>query len=168
MHSEKKIETEVNVEEWPAMEVAYVRHVGPYKGDSGLFGRLYGKLMSWAGPRGLLQDPDMKMFNVYHDNPEITDDGKLRLSICLTVPAETEAEGEIGRMTIQGGTYAVGRFEIDVDQYQQAWDTMCGGWLPESGYQPEDGPCLEQCLNDPSQHPEGKHIVNICVPVKPL
>jgi AraC family transcriptional regulator len=42
------------------------------------------------------------------------------------------------------------------------------GWLPESGYQPADGPCFERYLNDPAQHPEGKHIVEIGLPVKPL
>jgi len=162
------IETVVNVEDWPDMPVAYVRHVGPYKGDAELFGRLYGKLMGWAGPRDLLKDPDMKMFNVYHDNPEITDAENLRISICLTIPAGTAVDGEIGKMIIAGGRYAVGRFEIDVDQYQAAWNTMYSGWLPESGYQPADGPCMEQSLNNPAEHPEGKHIINICIPVKPL
>jgi AraC family transcriptional regulator len=42
------------------------------------------------------------------------------------------------------------------------------GWLPDSGYQPTDGVCYEQYLNDPAQHPEHLCIVNICVPVKPL
>ena len=29
-------------------------------------------------------------------------------------------------------------------------------------------PCFEICHNDPKEHPEHKHIVDICVPVKPL
>jgi AraC family transcriptional regulator len=45
---------------------------------------------------------------------------------------------------------------------------MCGGWFPESGYQPGDGVCFESYLNNPEEHPEGKHIVEICIPVKPL
>ena len=43
-----------------------------------------------------------------------------------------------------------------------------GGWLPESGYQPDDRLCYEIYQNDPKEHPEGIHIVDICVPVKPL
>ncbi len=168
MENEKKITTEVTVEKWPDIPVVYVRHVGPYKGDSGLFENLYSKLMSWAGPRGLLQNPGMRMFNMYHDNPEITDDDKLRLSVCLTAPAHTKVDGEIGKTVISGGKYAVGRFEIDVNQYQDAWDAMWGGWLPQSGYQPADGACLEECLNNPAEHPENKHIIHICIPVKPL
>ena len=43
-----------------------------------------------------------------------------------------------------------------------------GQWLPESGYQAADAPCFEVYLNEPEQHPEGKHIVDIYEPVKPL
>lgn len=71
-------------------------------------------------------------------------------------------------MTIPGGKYAKGRFEIGSDEYQAAWDTMCGGWFPESGYQPGDGVCFESYLNNPKDHPEGKFIVDIYIPVKPL
>ena len=88
--------------------------------------------------------------------------------MCVTVPEDTPVDGEIGKMTVPGGKYAVAHFEIDVDQYSDAWNAVYGGWLPESGYQPEDGPCYELCLNNPEEHPESKHIVDICVPVKPL
>ena len=43
-----------------------------------------------------------------------------------------------------------------------------GGWMPESGYQPDDRLCYELNHNDPKEHPDHKHIVDICVPVKPL
>jgi AraC family transcriptional regulator len=98
----------------------------------------------------------------------VTEESKLRLDVCVTVPPETKVDGEIGKTVIPAGRYALARFEIDPKQYEQAWDFVFGGWLPESGYQPADGPCFEWYLNDPNSHPEKKHIVNICVPVKPL
>ncbi|MBN2395127.1 MAG: GyrI-like domain-containing protein [Candidatus Atribacteria bacterium] len=49
-----------------------------------------------------------------------------------------------------------------------AWNAVFGGWLPESGYQPDDGPCYEFYHNNPEEHTEHKHIIDICVPVKPL
>ena len=124
--------------------------------------------MKWAGPRGFMEQPEMKCLCVYHDSPEITDEEKLRTSVCITVPEGTEVNGEIGSMKIEGGKYAIGHFEIDVDQYQEAWNFMFGNWMPESGYQPDDLPAFEMYLNDPKKHPENKHIINICVPVKPL
>jgi AraC family transcriptional regulator len=168
MKKETVLETKVEICENADMHVAYVRHVGPYAGDVDLFGTLWGKLMKWAGPRGLFIPGETKMLTIYHDSPEITDESKLRISVCITIPEETQVEGEIGKMLVPGGRYGVGHFEIDVDQYGAAWDSMYSGWLPESGFQCDDRPCFELCLNDPNEHPEGKHIVDIYVPVKPL
>jgi len=164
----KEIQTNVEVKDIPELHIAYIRHIGPYKGDQELFGRLFNKLMAWAGPRGLLRFPETKVMAIYHDNPDITDESRLRTDACITVPEDTQVEGEIGKAKIPAGKYAVAHFEITPDQYQDAWNAVYGGWLPDSGYQPEDGPCYELYLNDPKQHPEGKHVVDICVPVKPL
>ena len=164
----KTIETNVEVKDMPEMHVAYVRHIGPYQGDTELFGRLFNKLCAWAGPRELLRFPETQMLCVYYDDPEVTDNAKLRTDVCITVPADTQVDGEIGKTKIPAGKYAVAHFEINPDQYQDAWDTVYGGWLPESGYQPDDGVCYELYLGDPKSHPEGKHTVDICIPVKPL
>jgi AraC family transcriptional regulator len=160
---------QVEVKDMPEFHVAYVRHIGPYKGDSELFENLFEKLMKWAGPRGLLRFPETKVLAVYHDDPKITDEDKLRTSACITVSEDTPAEGEIGRMTVPGGKFAVARFELaGSEEYEEAWNLVFGGWLPESGYQPDDRLCYEIYQNDPKEHPEGIHIVDICVPVKPL
>ena len=158
----------VEVKEMPQLNVAYVRHIGPYKGDSELFEGLFDKLMKWAGPRGLLRFPETQVLSVYHDDPKITDEDKLRTSACITVPKDTPVDGEIGKMAIAGGKYAVASFEIAGDEFEDAWNMLMGGWMPGSGYQPDDRLCYELCLNNPKEHPEGKHIVDICVPVKPL
>lgn len=158
----------VTVKKFDDMPVVYVRHIGAYQGKEELFGALFGKLFKWAGPRGLLNNSDLKVLSVYHDNPEITDDEKLRVSVCLTAPEDTDVSGEIGKMVVPGGEYAVGHFRINPDEYQQSWDMMYGKWLPNSGYQPDDRPSFELCLNDPSKDPEGMHEVDICIPVMPL
>jgi AraC family transcriptional regulator len=162
------IQTNVEVKDMPEMHIAYVRHIGPYAGNQELFGSLFNKLCTWAGPRGLLRFPETKMLTVYRDNPEITDENRLRVDACITVPADTQVDGEVGKAVIPAGRYAVAHFEITPDQYGNAWNALYGGWLPDSGYQPADGPCYELYLGDPKQHPEGKHIVDIYAPVKPL
>jgi AraC family transcriptional regulator len=159
---------QIEVKEMPAWPVAYVRHIGPYQGDGQLFARLFEKLAKWAGPRGLLQQPDAQFLSVYHDDPEITANEQLRVEVCLTVPENTPVEGEIGAMVIPGGKYVVGKFELAEQEYGAAWQLIYGQWLPQSGYQPDDRPAYERMLNNPDEHPEHKHIVEICVPVKPL
>lgn len=147
--------------------VAYVRHVGPYAGDVALFGRLFGRLCQWAGPRGLL-GPHAKLLTIYHDNPEITQEDKLRISACVTVPDDTRPDGDVGVMTMDAGKYAVATFTLDPSEYGQAWNWLMGVWFPSSGYQPDDRPCFETYLNDPKQHPDRKHIVEIWEPVRSL
>jgi len=158
----------VEVKDLPETTLAYVRYVGPYKGDGQLFEELFGKLFGWAGPRDLLRHPETKTIIIYHDNPDITDEAKLRLSVCISVPADTPVDGEIGKMVLPAGKYALARFELATDEYQEAWDWVYRTWLPESGYQPDDRPCFEMYHNDPKTHPEGKSIVDICIGVKPL
>ncbi|MCK5311504.1 MAG: AraC family transcriptional regulator [Desulfobacteraceae bacterium] len=156
------------VKEMPEMTVAYVRHVGDYKGNQELFGKLIGKLMKWAGPRGLLQEKNVQILSVYYDDPEITNDDKLKLDVCLTIPKDFEVDGEIGKMTISGGKYVVAHFELNTEEFSDAWNMLYKDWLPKSGFQPDDKPCYELCCNDPKEHPEGKHIVDICIPVVPM
>ncbi len=168
MNNESKLTADVEIQEMPTMHLAYVRHVGPYAGNNELFAGLWQKLCTWAGPRGLLQPPETKMLSIYHDDPNITDEEKLRVSVCITVPQDTPVDGEIGTMDAPGGKYAVARFELDPSQYGDAWAAVFGGWLPQSGFQPDDRPAFEMMLGDPEQHPEHKHSVAICVPVKPL
>lgn len=117
------------------------------------------------GPRRLI-GPASRWLSVYHDNPEITEPEKLRLSVYVTVAAGTAGSGEVNTMEIPGGEYAKAHFEIDADGFGPAWEWLYGEWLPSSGYQPDDRPCLEMYLN----HAKGneKHIVEMWVPVNPL
>jgi len=163
-----KKDVKIEVKEMPELNVAYIQHIGPYKGDTKLFAGLFGKLMGWAGPRGLLNSPETMVLSVYYDDPETTEEDKFRMNACITVNEDTEVEGEIGKMTVPGGMYAVGRFELDPDEYEEAWNMVYGDWLQESGYQSDDRLSLEIYQNDPNEHPENKHIVDICIPVKPL
>ncbi|MBT8395739.1 MAG: AraC family transcriptional regulator [Gemmatimonadetes bacterium] len=161
-------EMDVRVEDLPEVTIAYIRHIGPYAGDSELFKGLFGKLFAWAGPRQLIRPTESQIVSIYHDDPEVTDPENLRTSVGLSVPEDTDVSGEIGKLTMPGGTYAQAKFELLPHQYEAAWKAVYGEWLPQSGYQPEDGPPFERYLNNPEEHPEGKHIVEICLPVKPL
>jgi len=158
----------VEIKDMPDLSVAYIRNIGPYKGDSKLFERLICKLCGWAGPRNLF-GPQTKLLSVYYDNPDVTDEEKLRLDVCITVPEETMVNGEIGKQILPGGKCAVTRFELkESSEFEEAWDSLYNEWLPESGYQPDDRPPYELYMNDPNKHPEGLHIVDMCIPIKAL
>jgi len=160
----EKLHFSVEIKDLPEFTAAYARHIGAYNTINEAFARL-GR---WAGPRGFYALSGVKSLAVYHDSPETTPEASLRSSACITVPAGTEVSGEINLMTIPGGKFAVARFEIKPDQFGEAWDALMGQWFPTSGYQPDDRMCYEVYLAEPDNHPEGKFLIDICEPVRPL
>ncbi len=159
-----KLNKNVEVKNLPAMTVAYIRYTGSYQGNEKPFETLFNKLFTWAGPRKLL-GPQSKAIVVYHDDPNVTDPEKQRMSVAVTVSAGTKTEGEFGNMEIAAGNYVVARFELTSADFTEAWTWLYGTWFPSSGYQPDDGPCFEMYAGQPHN---GKITVDICVPVKPI
>lgn len=140
--------------------VIYYRHKGAYD----QMGSSIGKLMQWAYPRELVGDIPLVGAN-YLDDPDITPVDMLQSDVFLVVESDVKVEGEIGKYTIDGGKYAVGRFEIALSEFGEAWHTMCL-LVTEHGFQSIDGCHHELYLNNPDQHPEKKHLVDIYIPVK--
>jgi len=154
---------DAEVKELPERFVACIRHVGPYPE----IGRAIQEIYQWAGPKGLIQIPQTQCLAVYHDDPKQVDVAELRSDACLTVPQGTEGDGKVNTMLIPGGLFAVAHVEIDVSEYGAAWDKLVGEWMPENGVESDtERMCYELYLNDPNQHPERKHIVDLCEPVR--
>jgi AraC family transcriptional regulator len=147
--------------------IAYIRHVGPYKGDTALFQRLFTQLFAWAGSRGLMSS-NLRYLSLMQDNPNLTPAAKQRLEVALVVPEGTTPSGEIGIKTIEGGLYATARVYVPIEEYAAQWDSLIADWLPGSGYQPDHRPAIEFYLNNPETDPEHRYHVEICLPVRPL
>jgi len=157
------MDTKIEIKEMPEFNVIYCRHTGQFD----QIGKVYEKLMKWAGPRGLLNFPKTKTITVYHDDPAITAIEQVRQSACITVENDVKVDGEIGKMKLESGKYAVGRFEIDEKGFEKAWNTMCL-WFTESGYQPREGYSYELYHNASDEGTKRKFILDICIPVKIL
>ena len=155
----------VEIKTLPDMTLAYIRHIGPYKNNPNLFEELFSKLCNWAGPRNLI-DKDSKFLCIYYDGPEITDESKLRLDVCLNISKDIKVDNEIGKQEIKGGEYAITRCIVkDPKDYEKYWNELYLNWLPQSGYQPEDKPPFEMYPTE-CKLENGDMIVDICIPVK--
>lgn len=162
---------EITVQTMPDIYVAYVRHHGQYDPhDKYLFQGLFSKLMSWAVPRKLFNPPDTKAMTVYSSgHPDTTASENLCVDACISINKDTIVAGEIGKRVIAGGQYAViSMIDATIEECSKAWDRVFNHWLPESGYQPGDGGYYCNHLNDPEQHPQKRHSVEMYLPVKPL
>jgi AraC family transcriptional regulator len=149
------------VRELPEYHVAYVRKMGPYGKET--FKQAFGELTAWAAPRGYLQTG--VMLGVYWDNPGVTRPDRCRVDACVSVPAGTVPDRPIAIQGISGGPYAVCHFEIDSDSFQQAWEDAFA-WLFDGGYECDDKPRYELYHHSAADHPEGKCIFDICIPLK--
>lgn len=148
----------IEVKEMPALQLAYVAHVGAFH----LIGDAFKKLMRWAIPKGLSHS---KTIIVYHDDPNITDITQVRQAAGIILNSPIETDGEISNMQIEQGQYAVGKFELSYSEFEKAWQSMFI-WIHENGYEPSIKDCYQTYLNNPDQHPQRKSLVEICVPVQ--
>lgn len=142
------------------MQLAYINH----KGSLHALGNVYQQLMQWAGPKGLMAQPNVKMVTIYHDSPKITDPNQLRMSACITLNSPMKADGIVNLRTLASTKCIVSRFELNPTDFQQAWESSFV-WMNEHGYSKADQDPFEIYHNNPQEHPEGKFIVDLCIPV---
>lgn len=160
-NNERRNSMNAEVREMPEYNVAYVRKMGPYGKET--CQQAFGELIQWAGPRGYLKSG--VMLGVAWDNPGVTPPEKCRTDACISIPEGTDTKGEINRQIISGGLYAVCHFEIKTEGVPQAWEDAFM-WVVENGYECEHKPCYERYHNNAEEHPEGKWIIDICIPLK--
>jgi AraC family transcriptional regulator len=150
----------VEIKELAPVRVVFLRHAGPYS----QVGATWGRLMAWAGMRGLL-GPGMKMFGIVHDDPDVTPNDKIRYDAAVAVSRPVEPEGEFGVMDLAGGRYAVATHRGPYEELGKAYQRIYGAWLPESGQELRDVPAFEQYLNSPQSTKPEDLLTLIHVPI---
>ncbi|WP_026972746.1 AraC family transcriptional regulator [Aliagarivorans marinus] len=148
----------MQIEQFQAVRLAYIRVTGPYGVG---YDQPSDKLYRWADSQGLAEGQCMFL---YLDNPEVTPEDKCRTDICITVPADTQASGDIELQDFPGGSYAVIRGSItDKSQYQTYWDALMSQ-VVEQGLAVDERPCFELYH---SFNPENHHAdVSFCEAIK--
>jgi AraC family transcriptional regulator len=156
----------IQVRELPPYHVAYMRYVGPY-GPHGI-PELWMKFQKWMEARGLATDTAIKM-GVGYDDPGITAAEKCRYDACVVVPQDVPSDKWVNVVDLPGGKVAVSEFMGGAHEIEEAWGRVFSAWLPGSGYQPDDRPCLEVYRGHAGV--EGKPGIFRCelwLPVRPL
>lgn len=153
----------INVRELPNYKVAYVRHVGSYL-DTHV---AWSQLGSWAGKNNLFP-PTQWFIGISLDDPATTEEYACRYDACVTIPEDFPDDGStaVQYQTLAGGLYAQYPFYDTIDKFAIAYQVVYGQWLPSSEYDPDDRYCLEFCMNNPLDDPEGKAKIDLYVPIK--
>jgi AraC family transcriptional regulator len=156
----------MDIKQLPPHHVAYMRYVGPY-GAVGI-PDLWKRLNAWIARRGL-DGPDRVTLGIGRDDPLVTAPERCRYDACVVVPPDFEADRWVNLSDVPSGAYAVAEFVGTAHEIGAAWDALYRTWLPESGYQPDDRPCLEVYRGRPDVVGRpGVFRCELCMPVRPL
>jgi AraC family transcriptional regulator len=156
----------VTVSALPAYHVAYMRHVGPYGPDG--IPELWKRFTTWMKTRGLA-GPDAIKLGIGHDDSLVTPPEKCRYDACVVVPASFDGDRWVNVADLPGGQYAIAEFVGSAHEIGAAWEDLYRSWLPGSGFEPDDRPCLEIYRGNPEiVGRPGVLRCELCVPVRPL
>lgn len=162
---ELKPDLKVEVEEKVlfSKQVIYVRLIGAYAGLD--YGAAWKRLWDHVREENLFA-PEVEHICVYHDDPKVTEQDKLRTEICIALPRVGKPKGEVGVKEIPGGKYAIFRYTGSYANLRAVYDTIYGKLLPEHGYKLGDTPGFEKYLNHPDQTKPDELVTEICIPVQ--
>lgn len=166
-----ELSVEARVESLNEKTVLYVSLSGEY--GSLDFPGAWGRLWAYVRRHGLAPCVQEHLC-VYHDDPKVTEQERLRTDVCLSLESDPRSglrpdarpEGGIGIKTIAGGRYAVFRYRGPYADLGAVYDTIYGRWIPERGWTLRDAPAFENYLNHPDRTPPGELLTEICVPVE--
>ncbi|OEJ99885.1 AraC family transcriptional regulator [Roseivirga misakiensis] len=154
-----KMNANIEVKTLPKLELAYVSCIGSENVENA-----YAELVRWATPKALI-DEKTRMVTIYHDSFKVTEASKVRISACIVLNEPINIDAIVGKTCTEEGKYIVGRFEIEPFEFEKAW-TGVSIWMSENGYKKADRNGFDIYYNNYREHPEGKFIVDLCMPVE--
>ncbi len=155
-----KMNLKIDVMHLPEMNLAAVMSLGIANVEPS-----YTVLIDWAKERSLFARENVKMISVYHDSFKVTPPDKVRIHACMLLDKKLEKqEGEIFGETIEAGKFIVGSGEVTLDDFEKSWVALFL-WMKENGYSVRKAFPFEIYHTNFKEHPEGKMIVDFCIPV---
>ncbi|MFZ6745936.1 AraC family transcriptional regulator [Undibacterium sp. JH2W] len=147
-----------------AVNIAYLRHIGPYGAPVGQFWA--DTVVPWMSMHNLF---GRARYGISHDDPSVTEPELCRYDAAVELPVNAIAPGNALQTTIPAGEYAALSFKGRNAEIEEAWASILRDWLPSSGYQLDARPCFEYYSATACFDPDtGIFDCDICIPVVPL
>ncbi len=154
---------DVQVRQLPQRLVAYVANLEGYSLPK--ICAAWNRLFRWARQHGIMDEHTL-VIGISFDDPFITPHNRCRYYACITIPQRPSPQERVSYMELNGGMYAVCRVACHAERIADVYHALYGAWLPDSGYLPGDMPTYEVYYQTPETHPEGKYLLEICLPVQ--
>lgn len=101
-----------------------------------------------------------------HDDPNVTEDDKIRYDACLVIHKDAKPNGDVGVKTLKGGKFAVFQYQGSYTNFPQVYDYIFNEWLMNNDYELRDESAREHYRNDPRRTEEQKLKTDIYLPIK--
>ncbi len=105
------------------------------------------KLIDWACGNGIPKE-EQQRFAFAFDNPVVTPVDKCRYTASIAIPENKHVKFPFSTSEIPKGKYAVLHYKGSPEEAIKAQLGIYTDWLPDSGFEPDNFPMLEQYLND--------------------
>ena len=84
----------------------------------------------------------------------------------VVLPPDDPAADGLEQCDMPGGLYARYRLMGPYTLISPTFQTLFGGWLPQSGYEPDDRPVIEAYLNHPAKVAEREIATDLLIPLR--
>ncbi|MCW8471696.1 AraC family transcriptional regulator [Fluoribacter gormanii] len=129
----------VLIKDIPARRLAVFEH----RGSPATLGESVNKLIHWAKAQSMNLKPKAgEAFGFAYDDPKVTDPEDFRFDLGITVPEQIKLEGYIIEKRLPAGRYAVAVHKGSRDAIGNTVYSLYRDWLPDSGEQLGDLPCI--------------------------
>jgi AraC family transcriptional regulator len=109
--------------------------------------KAWDQIIGWAVNNGIKQC-EQNRFSFAFDNPTITPANKCRYDAAIVIDDNINVNSPFIASEIPKGKYAVLYFKGPPEEAINAQLSIYSDWLPNSGFEPDDFPMLENYLND--------------------
>ena len=141
-----------------------------YLSLQGAYGKLdFGK--AWAALWQEVKQQKLFTAGIEHigqsfDDPEVTEETKIRYDACLVIHKTARPSREIGTKTLKGGRFALFLYQGSYARLAEVYDYIFNDWLLENDYVLRDEPVREKYLNHPGKTEESKLKTEIYLPIE--
>lgn len=136
---EGKTDMKVDIKNINKIRLAVVEH----RGDPKFVAESVSKLISWAKAQSInLKPKPGEAFGFGYDDPKTTPASEFRFDLGIKVPENIKLEGEIIEKYIPAGRYAVVMHKGSHDNLDETIYPIYRDWLPNSGEELGDFPCI--------------------------
>jgi AraC family transcriptional regulator len=150
----------IKVTELSEMHLAAVMSLGIANVESS-----FDTLVDWAKTKNLFPKENLKMLSVYHDSFKVTPPDKVRIHACMLLDEPLKQQkGEIFPEIIEAGKFIIGSGEVTLNDFEKCWVSLFL-WMKENNYSVRKAFPFEIYHTNFKEHPEGKMVVDFCIPI---